>query len=67
MYFRHVTIQVQVSNGELTSEPAVAVNTTFLCPPFPEELTVSNTSLTCQVFFEEGHIQIGQIIVSADP
>ena len=66
LYVWLVTIQVQVSNGKLTSEPSVAVDTTFPRPPFPEELIISNTSLTCQVSFEEGHIQIAEIMVSAD-
>ena len=66
MYFWLVPMQVQVSNGQLISEPAVAFNTTLLRPPFPKEHIVSNTSLTCQVFFHKGHIGIAQIMVSAD-
>ena len=66
VYISNVATQVQVSNGVLTSEPAVAVNTTMLRPPSPVEQVISNTSLTCQVYFDEDQIQIEWITVSVD-
>ena len=64
VYISNVAIQVQVSNGVLTSEPSVAVSTTMLRPPSPVEQFISNTSLTCRVYFDEDQIQIEWIMVS---
>ena len=66
MYISNVAIQVQVSDGVLTFEPAVAVNNTMLHPPSPVKQIISNTSLTCQVYFDEDQIQIEWIMVSVD-